>query len=504
MEIFCLSLFSLSRRALCALPKSPPALTTKRTRIFLIFSERWPPKFVAQKAKFLLFLKKKPTGARSHITLVAALDRTPHPPASATMVSSSSLSSSSLRRFNAAVKNNVKSRRRSGEALRFLSSNEKRVGDRERRDEYDANMNEKNNEKKINNKSKMESAKGDMRSRRDFVSLSSLAVMTTSLSCSATFAEKAEAAREPFCGYYADIDSPVSQAAYQSTFSEGYVNNLQTFVRQVGKVKRGNKTCLPVLVIHDQRLDMKYLEAIEILAFTPDDFRREIFFYDQLNRGKSKHKLNANVDDFLLEELAGVRKDCGLAEEGIHIIAHGTGCELALRHALQGKNLVHSLTLIGAGSSSERNQKDFESKRIALGDSISTTNDDFYERYWTNRGKSGTCFSNATSALDVSSLENDWDVKKLLKSVNNEIPDALRGIRVVRGVNDVISEANAKDLVSTLNEAKFENKSKVRNSLCSFDNNVEDAASCVHLDRAEYFLDTTSTYILKIEEELVA
>jgi len=422
------------------------------------------------------------------------------------MVSSSSLSSSSLRRFNAAVKTNVKSRRRGGEALRFLASNEKRVGDRERRDEYDANMNEKNNEKNSNNKSKMESAKCDMRSRRDFVSLSSLAVMTTSLSCSATFAEKAEAAREPFCGYYADIDSPVSQAAYQSTFSEGYVNNLQTFVRQVGKFKRGNKTCLPVLVIHDQRLDMKYLEAIEILAFTPDDFRREIFFYDQLNRGKSKRKLdaNANVDDFLLEELAGVRKDCGLAEEGIHIIAHGTGCGLALQHALQSKNLVHSLTLIGAGSSSERNQKDFESKRIALGDSISTTNDDFYERYWTNRGKSGTCFSNATSALDVPSLENDWDVKKLLKSVNNEIPDALRGIRVVRGVNDVISEANAKDLVSTLNEAKFENKSKVRNSLCSFDNNVEDAASCVHLDRAEYFLDTTSTYILKIEEELVA
>ena len=73
-----------------------------------------------------------------------------------------------------------------------------------------------------------------------------------------------------------------------------------------------------------------------------------------------------------------------------------------------------------------------------------------------------------------------------------------------RGANDVISEGNAAALVSSLNEAKFENKSKVRNSLCSFDNNVEEAASCVHLDRAEYFLDTTSTYILKIEEELIA
>ena len=101
-------------------------------------------------------------------------------------------------------------------------------------------------------------------------------------------------------------------------------------------------------------------------------------------------------------------------------------------------------------------------------------------------------------------MENDWDVKKLLASVKNEIPDTLRGIRVVRGINDVISEGNANELVSSLNEAKFENKSKVRNSLCSFDNNIEAAASCVHLDRAEYFLDTTSTYILKIEEELVA
>ena len=163
-----------------------------------------------------------------------------------------------------------------------LASNEKKndiqrsVYDDERRNE-----NQKTNKSK--NKNKL--------NRRDFVSSSSssLAIFTSSLSYLASFAEKAEAA--PFCGYYADIDSPVSQAAYQSTFSEGYVNNLQTFVRQVGKFKRGNKTCLPVLVLHDQRLDMKYLEAIEILAFTPDDFRREIFFYDQLNRGKSKHSL---------------------------------------------------------------------------------------------------------------------------------------------------------------------------------------------------------------------
>ena len=163
------------------------------------------------------------------------------------------------------------------------------------------------------------------------------------------------------------------------------------------------------------------------------------------------------------------------------------------------------MTLIGGGSSSERNNKDFESLQFPTADARNTATDDFYERYWTNRGKSGTCFSNATSALKyVSSLENDWDVKKLLASVKNEIPDTLRGIRVVRGINDVISEGNANELVSSLNEAKFENKSKVRNSLCSFDNNIEAAASCVHLDLAEYFLDTTSTYILKIEEELVA
>ena len=379
-----------------------------------------------------------------------------------------------------------------------LASNEKKndiqrsVYDDERRNE-----NQKTNKSK--NKNKL--------NRRDFVSSSSssLAIFTSSLSYLASFAEKAEAA--PFCGYYADIDSPVSQAAYQSTFSEGYVNNLQTFVRQVGKFKRGNKTCLPVLVLHDQRLDMKYLEAIEILAFTPDDFRREIFFYDQLNRGKSKHSLppNANVDAFLLDELAGVRKDCGLADEGIHIIAHGTGCELALKHALQSKHIVHSLTLIGAGSSSERNKEDFESKRSLMADSGNNKDDDeFYEQYWTNKGESGKCFSNATSTLASSSSRNDWDVKKLLASVSNEIPNNLRGIRVVRGANDVISEGNAAALVSSLNEAKFENKSKVRNSLCSFDNNVEEAASCVHLDRAEYFLDTTSTYILKIEEELIA
>ena len=394
--------------------------------------------------------------------------------------------------------------------MHFKASNEKTRSvycNDKRRDKNDTNTNDKNkNQKKNENKNK-KNTEHNKRNRRDFVSFSSLAILTTSLSCSGTFAEKAEAAREPFCGYYADVDSPVSQAAYQSTFSEGYVNNLQTFVRQVGKFKKGNKTCLPVLVLHDQRLDMKYLEAIEILAFTPDDFRREIFFYDQLNRGKSKHKLdpNANLDDFLLEELAGVRRECGLADEGIHIIAHGTGCELALKHALQSKNLVHSLTLIGGGSSSERNKKDFESLQFPTADARNTATDDFYERYWTNRGKSGTCFSNATSVLKyVSSLENDWDVKKLLASVKNEIPDTLRGIRVVRGINDVISEGNANELVSSLNEAKFENKSKVRNSLCSFDNNIEAAASCVHLDRAEYFLDTTSTYILKIEEELVA
>ena len=43
--------------------------------------------------------------------------------------------------------------------------------------------------------------------------------------------------------------------------------------------------------------------------------------------------------------------------QGIHIIAHGTGCELALKHALQSKHIVHSLTLIGSGSSSERNKE---------------------------------------------------------------------------------------------------------------------------------------------------
>ena len=169
----------------------------------------------------------------------------------------------------------------SNEKTRSVYCNDKR------RDKNDTNTNDKNKNKKKNENKNKKNTEHNKRNRRDFVSFSSLAILTTSLSCSGTFAEKAEAAREPFCGYYADVDSPVSQAAYQSTFSEGYVNNLQTFVRQVGKFKKGNKTCLPVLVLHDQRLDMKYLEAIEILAFTPDDFRREIFFYDQLNRGKS-------------------------------------------------------------------------------------------------------------------------------------------------------------------------------------------------------------------------
>ena len=91
-----------------------------------------------------------------------------------------------------------------------LASNEKKndiqrsVYDDERRNE-----NQKTNKSK--NKNKL--------NRRDFVSSSSssLAIFTSSLSYLASFAEKAEAA--PFCGYYADIDSPVSQAAYPVSYT---------------------------------------------------------------------------------------------------------------------------------------------------------------------------------------------------------------------------------------------------------------------------------------------
>jgi len=342
-------------------------------------------------------------------------------------------------------------------------------------------------------------------SRRDFMinATCELIATTTITSSSAALAADTSSSSIPFCGYYQDNRKALSQAAYQSTFSEGYVSNFETFVRQVGKPKKGNTSSLPVLVLHDTALDMKYMEAIEILAFTPDDYRREIFFYDQLNRGKSKHsppqtQKQTSLSAFLVDELASVRRECGLAEEGVHIIAHGSGCQIALSYALNKNNVVHSLTLMGAGSSTERNKEDFECKK---------TSDEyeFNERYWTNRGKSGACFQNATTStlklFSNNNNNNNWDINDVLESNNNEIPASLRGIRVLRGVNDYITSDNAFDLVSSLNSASFE-KSKRRNALCSFDNNIENAASCVHLDRAEYFLDTTSTYIRSIEDEL--
>ena len=104
---------------------------------------------------------------------------------------------------------------------------------------------------------------------------------------------------------------------------------------------------------------MAYMSAVEILSFTSINI--EVIFFYQANKGKSKHILSD--DDGLLKELEAVKKDMGLKDEEIHVVAHGTGCELALSHALRGrknKGPVHSLTVIGAGSSSERNRIDFE------------------------------------------------------------------------------------------------------------------------------------------------
>ena len=161
------------------------------------------------------------------------------------------------------------------------------------------------------------------------------------------------------------------------------------------------------------------------------------------------------------------------------------------------------MTLIGGGSSSERNRLDFESK-LSNDPEISVV--DFYQRYWVNHGSNQKCFKASVPKpylLDATIFfpENDrWNVYELLELVNHAIPSSLLGVRVIRGVNDIISEENARELVTALNE-DAKKRTDIDKNLCTFDN-VENSASCVHLDRAEYLLDTTSTYLLNIEEEL--
>ncbi len=145
--------------------------------------------------------------------------------------------------------------------------------------------------------------------------------------------------------------------------SEGYieVSGGKVWYKIVGS---GNKT--PLLLVHGGPGSTSYY--LNPLAALADE--RPVIFYDQLGCGRSTRTDDTalwTIERFV-DELATVRKTLGL--KNVHLFGHSWGSILAVEYLLSKPQGVASAILAGPALSLPRWQRDADSLRATLPDSV--------------------------------------------------------------------------------------------------------------------------------------
>jgi proline iminopeptidase len=332
-----------------------------------------------------------------------------------------------------------------------------------------------------------------------------------------------------FCGYFDEYSNGlVPQYAFNTPWNEGYVDGAdgaKTFVRGVGDYKKAKKEAnAPVFVIaNGPGISHEYLSGVETLSGEVGG-AREVFEYDQRGCGKSDAVGGERNIDVYLNEARDVVKALRLADEGgAHVLAHGYwGARIALTLALETPGLVRSLTLVSPAPSYARQVADW---RLALDevsqsarDAILTYEQDldararpayddamreFSSKFVTRRGASGGCFDRALApascdaqrlaitggkyfTLDGSLAQDTLPLAGLGAKLG---ANGVKAVRVVRGEFDAVRETSAREIVDAVNADANQGA-----PFCAYDD-VPNAASCVFLDRGDYFFETLNVCV---------
>lgn len=342
--------------------------------------------------------------------------------------------------------------------------------------------------------------------------------------------------------------TPWSEGVVDVSSATG-VKDAKTFLRILGKQEVAESAGhLPVLCLHGgPGLGFKYMEACEILASD----KREVASYDQLGCARSALRSPPPPGTFTPQlyaaELARLRTVAGL--DKVHIVAHGWGAMLALDHVLGvdgqrgvGGVGVASLTLVSLPPTYARLVADRREALTRLpanfaevlldgddgsrGANLTPAGKALYDTAWAewlvryeSSRAAGGCYAGlsvgaagdgfgalrekpatpevAASAdavfrdmtggkyFTVDGALADWDADAngRLARLAATVP----GVRIVRGENDALSSAAAREVLDAVTRPEMKPRTKFEE--------VPGAGSCVHLDSSSAFLEGVNAFI---------
>ena len=354
-----------------------------------------------------------------------------------------------------------------------------------------------------------------------------IAATTSSIALALTTTRDARAAGSgTMCGYFDDFGGGlVPKYAFDTPWNEGTIDGA-TWVRGVGDYKKAKKARKsPVLAVSNgPGVSHEYMSALETLSGEVGG-AREVFLYDQRGCGKSAKATSYDLKLYV-NELKRVAQELGVGGDGggAHVVAHGYwGARLATELALDERRFVKTLTLVSPTVSRANEVRDWRRALDAMSpaardaaleyeedldparrDAYEGAVREFSERFVSRRGRTGACFTDALApkssdaqrraitggryfTLGGSLADDAIDVDGLGDRLRR---NGVRSARVVRGAEDATSAASVREIVDAMNARSADR------AFCSYDE-VENAGSCVFLDRADYFCETLDIVVEK-------
>lgn len=354
-----------------------------------------------------------------------------------------------------------------------------------------------------------------------------IAATTTSIAFALATAREARAGSSgTMCGYFDDFGGGlVPKYAFDTPWNEGTIDGA-TWVRGVGDYKKAKKAKnAPVLAVSNgPGVSHEYMSALETLSGEVGG-AREVFLYDQRGCGKSANATSYDLNLYV-NEIKRVAEELGVGGDGggAHVVAHGYwGARLATELALDERRFVKTLTLVSPTASRANEVRDWRRALDAMSpatrdaaieyeedldparrDAYEAAVREFSERFVSRRGRTGACFTDALApkssdaqrraitggryfTLGGSLADDAIDVDGLGERLRR---NGVRSARVVRGAEDATSAASVREIVDAMNAGSADG------AFCAYDE-VENAGSCVFLDRADYFYETLDIVVEK-------
>lgn len=344
------------------------------------------------------------------------------------------------------------------------------------------------------------------------------AIASTTIACSQRGHERTHArASQTACSYFdfynRGVDAEWTRALEwrEGTTASG------TFARVVGdyaEAKKAHKA--PILVVNNgPGISMAYMAGVEVVSGEARG-ARECVAYDQIGCGRTPRRGEGDIEAYIAQadELA---RDLALTSEGgAHVVAHGYwGAKIAIEIARARPGLAKSITLVSAAPSYAAQVNDWrralneisvdareaiETYERDLAPSARRAYDEgmkeFSERF-VSRRSDGACFAAALAPASSDDLRLAITGGRYFTRAGSLADDAIdvnglgaklwangvRSMRVVRGEFDAVSASSARALADAIN-ADVTSAS----NFCAYDE-VQGAASCVFLDRGDYFFE---------------